>query len=382
MQFSKAAVLVLSAVSSASAGMGGRRLGGAMHPDCEAACKDKGHKELIATYMANMEGIESGNLSSLCPHGEALKCMEAAPVCQDDERRLSNHSNASSAPVTNESSSSGSTGSGEASSSGSNETSPSGSSEASSSGSSEASSSGSSEASSAGSGEEGHDHHDHDEHKDHHEEEEPKTSEKVACSCACPEAMKAMENFEAAKCKKQGKDAMKCLMSNSACDGILKKQFFGGKPKARFQKELEIDCMFKDAGCKKRNDDLAKCMGDKMAQFKDGSECSKAVSDETLDSKADKCCGGYEKYVECKSKACMDAEEEWEDFEMKDTSATQKDKDRIAKGRKDKKTVGKACPNTGLAPPATPTATASNGWASFPHAIILVAVIGGLIASY
>jgi len=370
MQFSKA-VLIVSAVSSASAGMGGRRLNGAMHPDCEAACKDKGHKELIATYMANMAGIESGNYSSLCSHGEALKCMEAAPACQDEsERRLSNHSNASSAPAANESSSSGSTGSSDASSSGSNETS--------SPGSSEASSSGSSEVSSAGSGEEGHDHHDHDGHKDHHEKEEPKMSETVACSCACPEAMKAMVNFEASKCKKQGKDAMKCLMSNSACDVILKTQFLEGKPKAHFEKELEIGCKYEDAGCKKKGDDLGKCMGDKMAQLKEGSECDKAASDETLDSKADKCCGGYEKYVECQSKDCIDLEAEWEDFTMKD--AKQEDKDRIAKDRKMKKTVGEACPNTGLAPPET--ATTSNGWASFPHAIILVAVIGGLIASY
>jgi len=339
MQFSKAAVLILSAVSAASAEFpvrttstvksargvvknlfqkvqtaAGRRLQtGPMSPECAAACD--GMEDVIKVYMENMEAIEKGDSSVLCPHMDTITCMEGAAACQEASEEKEEEA--------------------------------------------------------------------HEDHEGHDHEEEEHEEDGMGCICACPDMAK-MEMMKDEEFCDAG-NPLECVLKESKCANT-KKEILKGGSQDDYEKGMELHCAIIAAECEKKGAELGTCAAEDLGKW-ESAGCDKAAYEGTIADKADDCCPAGAKIMECYSVECSKlnlkaAKLKAGDGSAEEKAAMQKEMDKDF-------AIGKACPATGLPtseadleppPPAAAAGTTDSAWASLPHVIPFVGMVGSLLA--
>jgi len=334
MQFSKAVLLILAAVSAVSAeftppwartSSAVTRAGGAVKKlfrkvqmaagrrlqpgsdECETACA--GSKALMATYMEKTEEMQKGDYTWMCPSLDIITCMEGAKACEDKKE---------------------------------------------------------------------------DDH-DHKEEEEEEEGDGLHCVCACPDIAKMHEMEEKDYCS--ASSPLTCVMSAGDKCTETKKEFLKDGSEADLQKGIDLMCKRLDLECDKKGEAMqtdADCIAEGTKW--ESAECDAAgyKGESAFAAKAGECCPAGEKMWQCYSTECMKV-----DMQMMVHSAAdadEKEKEELKRELDKNYAIGKGCPGAGMPTSeadladAPAAAAADSAWMSLPHVIPFVAMVGSLLA--
>jgi hypothetical protein len=226
--------------------------------------------------------------------------------------------------------------------------------------------------------------------KDPKAEEDESGMAFVGCTCACPEIGK-IEGMKQEEYCTAG-NPMECVSSKTECSAFFNKFVLKGGSKADFDTGMDIHCKKVDLDCYKKGEELGtgECAANLAVWGHTG--CEDAARAGTLSEKKGECCAHVERIMSvCYSTECSKLDNREHAHRAKDASA--EEKKMLDEERNKNYEIGKVCPASCIPtsdesandpapcdPKIVSDQTAKGSWASLPHAILFVAILGALLA--